>query len=76
MVQSAPRKGLASRKKLCVNEESEGQLGLLNRRAAMVTGVSLLSSVVFGFPGEVLAVVKQGPLAGRIPGLSEPNEQG
>lgn len=44
---------------------------LVNRRTILASGVSLLS-----FPGESLAVVKQGLLAGRIPGLSEPDEQG
>lgn len=39
----------------------------------MATGIALISS---GFAGEGLAVVKQGLLAGRIPGLSEPDEQG
>ncbi|KAL2467873.1 PsbP domain-containing protein 4 [Forsythia ovata] len=76
MVQPTPKKGLSSRKNIYVDEESEEPLGLLNRRAAIVSGVSLLSSVAFGFPGEGLALVKQGPLAGRIPGLSEPDEQG
>ncbi|KAG5530329.1 hypothetical protein RHGRI_025314 [Rhododendron griersonianum] len=48
------------------------QLALL-----LVSGVSLISSsAILGFPEEGLAVVKQGPLAGRIPGLSEPDEQG
>ncbi|CAJ1974320.1 unnamed protein product [Sphenostylis stenocarpa] len=44
---------------------------LVSRRTVLTFGVSLL-----GFPGESLAVVKQGLLAGRIPGLSEPDEQG
>lgn len=44
---------------------------LVTRRTVLASGVSLL-----GFPGESLAVVKQGLLAGRIPGLSEPDEQG
>ncbi|XP_023753589.1 psbP domain-containing protein 4, chloroplastic isoform X1 [Lactuca sativa] len=46
------------------------------RRTAIVSGASLVSSAILGFPKEGLAVVKQGLLAGRIPGLSEPNEQG
>ncbi|MED6109388.1 PsbP domain-containing protein 4, chloroplastic [Stylosanthes scabra] len=46
-------------------------LSLMNRRAVLASGVCLL-----GFPGESLAVVKQGLLAGRIPGLSEPDENG
>lgn len=45
------------------------------RRTAIVSGASLVSSAILGFPKEGLAVVKQGLLAGRIPGLSEPNEQ-
>lgn len=49
---------------------------LINRRAAVASGVALVSSAAFGFPGDGLAVVKQGLLAGRIPGLSEPDEQG
>jgi len=44
---------------------------LVTRRTVLASGVSLL-----GFPGESLAVVTQGLLAGRIPGLSEPDEQG
>lgn len=54
------------------NGESEESSSLLvNRRTLLVSGVSLL-----GFQGESLAVVKQGLLAGRVPGLSEPDEQG
>uniref|UniRef100_A0A0F7CYN4 Photosystem II reaction center PsbP family protein n=1 Tax=Geranium phaeum TaxID=379952 RepID=A0A0F7CYN4_9ROSI len=53
-----------------------GENGILKRRAALVSGISLISSSVLGFSGEGLAVVKQGLLAGRIPGLSEPDEQG
>lgn len=47
----------------------------LTRRGALVSGLSLISSAALGFPGEGLAV-KQGLLAGRIPGLSEPDENG
>ncbi|XP_042007732.1 psbP domain-containing protein 4, chloroplastic-like isoform X1 [Salvia splendens] len=51
--------------------------GVINRREAISSGIALLSSAAaFGFPGDGLAVVKQGLLAGRIPGLSEPDEQG
>ncbi|KAJ6405435.1 hypothetical protein OIU84_013404 [Salix udensis] len=42
----------------------------------LVSGVSLVSTSVLGSAGEGLAVVKQGLLAGRIPGLSEPDDQG
>lgn len=55
------------------NEEISG---MFKRREAVVSGLSLLSTAVLGFPGDGLAVVKQGLLAGRIPGLSEPDEQG
>lgn len=57
-------------------EESEGLSLTFGRRSAMVSGVSLVTSATVGFPGECLAVVKQGLLAGRVPGLSEPDEQG
>lgn len=50
--------------------------GLMKRRSVLVSGVSLISSTCLGSPREGLAVVKQGLLAGRIPGLSEPDEQG
>ena len=49
----------------------------LKRRSVLVYGISLLSSsAVVDFPSDGLAVVKQGLLAGRIPGLSEPDDQG
>ncbi|EEF36252.1 psbP domain-containing protein 4, chloroplastic isoform X2 [Ricinus communis] len=56
--------------------EFEKPIGLLKRRSALVSGISLASSTILGFPGDGLAAVKQGLLAGRIPGLSEPDEQG
>ncbi|KAK1384383.1 hypothetical protein POM88_022118 [Heracleum sosnowskyi] len=60
-----------------LHEESDQQhVGLLKRRLALVSGVSLLSSAILSFPKHGLAVVKQGLLAGRIPGLSEPDVQG
>lgn len=55
-----------------VNGESEKRSTLpLNRRMVLASVVSVL-----GFPRDSLAAVKQGLLAGRIPGLSEPDEQG
>ncbi|KAL8125245.1 psbP domain-containing protein 4, chloroplastic [Apium graveolens] len=57
-------------------QESDQNVGLLKRRLALVSGASLVSSAVLSFPKEGLAVVKQGLLAGRIPGLSEADEQG
>lgn len=56
--------------------EVEKCSGVMKRRSVFVSGVSLISSAVLGSPREGLAVVKQGSLAGRIPGLSEPDEQG
>ncbi|XP_075479688.1 psbP domain-containing protein 4, chloroplastic [Primulina tabacum] len=51
--------------------------GLFGRRVTVVSGVvSLVSSAALGFAGEGLGVVKQGLLAGRIPGLSEPDKNG
>ncbi|GAV76650.1 PsbP domain-containing protein [Cephalotus follicularis] len=52
--------------------ETKDFSGFFNRRSVLVSGVSLVSSA----GEEGLAVVKQGLLAGRIPGLSEPDEQG
>lgn len=50
---------------------------LLGRRCALLaSGLSLVSAgLALGFPGDGLAVT-QGLLAGRIPGLSEPDENG
>ncbi|GFP80219.1 psbp domain-containing protein 4 chloroplastic [Phtheirospermum japonicum] len=49
----------------------------LNRRGVLSSGLALVSSTAFGLSGgDGLAVVKQGLLAGRVPGLSEPDEQG
>lgn len=59
-----------------VGGEIEKCSGLMKRRSVLVSGVSLISSAVLGSPREGLAAVKQGLLAGRIPGLSEPDEQG
>ncbi|PON99701.1 PsbP family [Trema orientale] len=59
-----------------LNGETEKFSGVLRRRSVLLSGFSLLSSAVVGFPSESLAVVKQGLLAGRVPGLSEPNEEG
>lgn len=60
-----------------VGEEADRVLGLLNRRSLLASGASLVSSVTaLGLPRQSFGVVKQGPLAGRVPGLSEPNEQG
>ncbi|KAK6939984.1 PsbP, C-terminal [Dillenia turbinata] len=58
-------------------EESEKITRFLNRRAAIASsGFCLISSGILGFPTDGLAEIKQGPLPGRIPGLSEPDDQG
>lgn len=64
-----------SRESSFVDRENEKSSGFL-KRSVLVSGISLISTSVLGFPGEGFAVVKQGLLAGRIPGLSEPDEQG
>ncbi|KAL8459358.1 hypothetical protein ACS0TY_036735 [Phlomoides rotata] len=59
-----------------LSTKGEETAGMISRRKAIASGVALVSSAAFGFPGDGIAVVKQGLLAGRVPGLSEPNEQG
>lgn len=49
--------------------------GLFGRRCALASSLSLVSGMVLGSPGDGSAVT-QGLLAGRIPGLSEPDENG
>ncbi|KAH0876083.1 hypothetical protein HID58_073445 [Brassica napus] len=58
--------------------EDEWSPKVLSRRSLLATasGLSLASSTSLAFPGEGLAVVKQGLLAGRVPGLSEPDDEG
>ncbi|CAN8234294.1 unnamed protein product [Cochlearia groenlandica] len=59
--------------------ESEDELcvRVLSRRSVMASSVlSLVSTTALVFPGDGLAVVKQGLLAGRVPGLSEPDDEG
>ncbi|KAK4352578.1 hypothetical protein RND71_028096 [Anisodus tanguticus] len=63
-----------SKEDIRVTQDCKKSAGSLNRRLAIVSGASLISSVLF-FPGEGSAVVKQGLLAGRVPGLSEPDEE-
>lgn len=65
-----------SRGNTLVDGEAEKFSGICKRRSVLGSGISLLSSAVLGFPSESLAVVKQGLLPGRIPGLSEPNQEG
>nr|AJS13462.1 PPD4 [Erycina pusilla] len=47
----------------------------LRRRNLLFSGLILSSGAVLGFTGDSFAV-KQGLLAGRIPGLSDPDEKG
>ncbi|KAM7252965.1 hypothetical protein ACFE04_025583 [Oxalis oulophora] len=54
-------------------EEEIYGFDVLRRRSILVSG---FSSLLVGFPGQGLAVVKQGLLAGRVPGLSEPDQEG
>ncbi|XP_006663877.1 psbP domain-containing protein 4, chloroplastic [Oryza brachyantha] len=57
-------------------EEEEDGVALMGRRHAMASAAAAACGVsVFSFAGESMAV-KQGLLAGRIPGLSDPDEQG
>lgn len=49
----------------------------LCRRSLVLSGIPLVSSLIgLEFPPKVAAVVKQSLLAGRVPGLSEPDEEG
>ncbi|MBA0738118.1 hypothetical protein Gogos_011526 [Gossypium gossypioides] len=73
---SRPKAVPTSRGNGLVDKEKDNSLGISTRRSLLITGISVASSSVLGFPGEGMAVVKQGLLAGRIPGLSEPDEQG
>uniref|UniRef100_A0A1J3CND1 PsbP domain-containing protein 4, chloroplastic n=1 Tax=Noccaea caerulescens TaxID=107243 RepID=A0A1J3CND1_NOCCA len=57
--------------------EDEWCAKVLSRRSVLASsGFSLVSSAALVFPEEGLAVVKQGLLAGRVPGLSEPDDEG
>uniref|UniRef100_A0A0D3HS70 PsbP C-terminal domain-containing protein n=2 Tax=Oryza TaxID=4527 RepID=A0A0D3HS70_9ORYZ len=57
------------------HEEEDGVASLMGRRHAMASAAAACGVSVFGFAGESMAV-KQGLLAGRIPGLSDPDEKG
>lgn len=67
---AAPKRGCGPKEE----EDGEEPAEFLGRRCALVSGLSLASGMVLGFPREGLAV-KQGLLAGRIPGLSDPDEK-
>ncbi|KAI0494359.1 hypothetical protein KFK09_024493 [Dendrobium nobile] len=55
--------------------EDERAFRFVGRRTALFSGLCVVSGPVLGFPGDGFAV-KQGLLAGRIPGLSDPDESG
>ncbi|XP_047322344.1 psbP domain-containing protein 4, chloroplastic isoform X1 [Impatiens glandulifera] len=58
-------------------EGRHGGLSLKRRQVLLSSGAALISSPAgLPIPGDAFAVVKQGLLAGRIPGLSEPDQQG
>ncbi|KQJ91945.1 psbP domain-containing protein 4, chloroplastic [Brachypodium distachyon] len=58
------------------HEEESERVALVGRRHALASTAAACGVSVLGFAGDGLAVVKQGLLAGRIPGLSEPDENG
>lgn len=58
------------------SSETAKKLSGLNRRSLLLSGVPVISTLsALALPEQGMAVVKQGLLAGRIPGLSEPDEQ-
>lgn len=59
------------------NDARAVQSYVTNRRSVLASGACLISSaaVLMGFTGDGYAVVKQGLLAGRVPGLSEPDAE-
>uniref|UniRef100_A0A453CBL7 PsbP C-terminal domain-containing protein n=1 Tax=Aegilops tauschii subsp. strangulata TaxID=200361 RepID=A0A453CBL7_AEGTS len=62
------------------SHEEEGREGvmvaLVGRRNALASAAAACGVSVLGFAGDGLAAAKQGPLAGRIPGLSGPDQNG
>lgn len=57
-------------------EEREEMVTLVGRRNALASAAAACGVSVLGFAGDGLAVANQGLLAGRIPGLSGPDENG
>lgn len=60
-------------------EQREGVMALVGRRNALASAAAAAAACgvsVLGFAGDGLAAAKQGPLAGRIPGLSGPDQNG
>uniref|UniRef100_A0A0F7GYT7 Photosystem II reaction center PsbP family protein n=1 Tax=Pelargonium hortorum TaxID=4031 RepID=A0A0F7GYT7_PELHO len=73
------KNGISRTRACCPDEKIYEGVLILKRRTALVSGLSTLvsSALLLGFSGQAgLAAVKQGLLAGRVPGLSEPDEQG
>ncbi|KAM0862075.1 hypothetical protein ACQ4PT_045475 [Festuca glaucescens] len=81
--QAHPAKGRAAAVVRCSSgsthsgshEQERERMALLGRRDALASAAACGVSVL-GFAGDGLAVVGQGLLAGRIPGLSDPDENG
>ncbi|KAL2894108.1 PsbP domain-containing protein 4 chloroplastic [Bienertia sinuspersici] len=57
-----------------ISEKLSSELLLKRRSVILQSCVLPLASI--GVSGSSFAVIRQGPLAGRVPGLSEPDEQG
>ncbi|KAL6641763.1 hypothetical protein ACP70R_019944 [Stipagrostis hirtigluma subsp. patula] len=58
------------------HQEDEGKgVAMVGRRQALISAAAACGASVFGFAGDAMAA-NQGLLAGRIPGLSEPDENG
>jgi hypothetical protein len=76
--QAHPTKGRAAAVVRCRSGSHQQQrdgVALLGRRDALASAAAYGVSVL-GFAGDGLAVAGQGLLAGRIPGLSEPDKNG
>jgi hypothetical protein len=76
--QAHPTKGRAAAVVRCrsgSHEQERDGMALLGRRDALASAAACGVSVL-GFAGDGLAVAGQGLLAGRIPGLSEPDKNG
>ncbi|WOL01559.1 psbP domain-containing protein 4, chloroplastic [Canna indica] len=63
------------RGELSSGSDGKKSTGMIGRRCALISSLSLASRIALGFAGDGLAVT-QGLLAGRIPGLSDPDENG
>ncbi|KAG6523873.1 psbP domain-containing protein 4, chloroplastic-like isoform X1 [Zingiber officinale] len=75
--QPQPRRSNAVAEKKVQLSSGDGirSIRFIGRRCALASTLSLISGTVVGFPGDGLGVT-QGLVAGRIPGLSEPDQNG